>query len=207
MHPAVLDTELPGRVRLCSWDEWVEPSRLRASAEVVRPSVWAAGQPALSAEAQAALDGQLWEAAADEGDAAAIERLAAEGASPNAKEYGTWGDPAVVVAADNGHAGAVSALVRLGAAPDARDRVLGETALIAAARNGKVECARALLAGGADHTLRGTGGPYSGKIALEVAELLGKAEVAALLREAEPAVRLLRSPTPRYAHATVLIHL
>ena len=40
----------------------------------------AAGQPALSAEAQKALDGQLW-IAAYKGDAAAIERLAAEGAA------------------------------------------------------------------------------------------------------------------------------
>ena len=48
----------------------------------------AAGQPALSAEAQAALDEQLWFAAQD-GDVAAIERLAAEGASPSAEGTGT----------------------------------------------------------------------------------------------------------------------
>ena len=40
--PAVLDTDSPGRARLCSWDEWVEPSRLRPSAEAVRPSTAAA---------------------------------------------------------------------------------------------------------------------------------------------------------------------
>ena len=59
----------------------------------------------------------------------------------------------------------------------------GMTARMGAARDGQVECARALLAGGADRTLRATGLPYMGKTALEIAEAEGKAEVAALLRE------------------------
>ena len=139
----------------------------------------AAGQPALSAEARAALDEELFEAA-KKGDAAAIERLAAEGASPNAKNKDER--PAVWRAAWEGHAGAVSALVRLGADLDARSSN-GLTALMVAALNGQVECARALLAGGADRTLRGTGGYYEGKTALEIAEAEGAAEVAALLRE------------------------
>ena len=108
------------------------------------------GQPALSAEAQKALDGQLF-AAAQQGDAAAIERLAAEGASPDAKDWLVA--PAVYVAASRGHAGAVSALARLGADLDARYGD-GWTALMNAAYEGEVECARALLAGGADRTLR-----------------------------------------------------
>ena len=139
----------------------------------------AAGQPALSAEAQAALDGQLYEAA-KKGDAAAIERLAAEGASPDAKG-GSYGTPAVAMAAAYGHAGAVSALVRLGADLDASGSN-GWTALMAAAYYGHVECARALLAGGADRTLRATGGSQKGKTALEIAEAKGNAEVAAQLR-------------------------
>ena len=139
----------------------------------------AAAQPALSAEAQAALDGQLWEAAT-KGDVAAIERLAAEGASPNAKDK--HGRPAVYMAAHHGRAGVVSALVRLRADPDAKTSY-GTTALMAAAWNGKVECVRALLAGEADRTLRATGGMYEGKTALEIAEEFGEAEVAALLRE------------------------
>ena len=141
---------------------------------------WAAGQPALGAEALKALDGQLYDAAR-ECDAAAIERLAAEGASPNARDE-DW-TPAVYSAAAWGHAGAVSALVRLGADLDATDSA-GLTGLMAAAYNGEVECARALLAGGADRTLRGThDGYYKGKTALEIAEAYGEAEVAALLRE------------------------
>ena len=138
-----------------------------------------AAQPALSAEAQAALDAQLSDAAF-KGDVAAIERLAAEGASPSAKDAG--GFPAVYAAAQEGHAGAVSALVRLGADLDASGSD-GWTALTRAAGNGQVECARALLAGGADRTLRATGGRYEGKTALEMAEAAGEAEVAGLLRE------------------------
>ena len=110
----------------------------------------ATGQPAPSAEARKALDGQLFDAA-KAGDAAAIERLAAEGASPDAKgdiwtllaprseaayfnggrpvtrpkagvpSSSLLGTPAVVQAAFKGHAGAVSALVRLRADPDATD--------------------------------------------------------------------------------------
>ena len=133
---------------------------------------------------QAALDERLWDAA-EKGDVAAIERLAAEGASPDAKDE--RGDPAVATAALKGHAGAVSALVRLGADPDARNSV-GDTALMSAAAERQVECVRALLAGGADRTLRSK---YGGKTALEVAEeelksdgeQKGEAEVVALLRE------------------------
>ena len=145
----------------------------------------AAGQPALSAEAQAALDGRLVDAAR-QGDAAAIERLAAEGASPNAKGGYDGSFPAVWVAVEKGHAGAVSALVRLGADLDARG--VGLTGLMWAASDGQVECARALLAGGADRTLRATGPAWAeGKTALELAEWRDNAEVAALLREPESA--------------------
>ena len=113
---------------------------------------------------------------------AAIERLAAEGASPNAKYE--HGEPAVGFAAGKGHAGAVSALARLGADLDARRGSVGFTALMGAARDREVECARALLEGGADRTLRATRGHYKGKTALEIAErpTYGDAEVAALLR-------------------------
>ena len=111
---------------------------------------------------------------------AAIERLAAEGASPHAKNR--HGVPAVYWATAKGHAGAVSALVRLGADLDATISN-GMTALMAAAEGGKVEIARALLAGGADRTLRATGGSFEGKTALEIAELYPHAEVAALLRQ------------------------
>ena len=76
----------------------------------------------------------------------------------------------------------MSTLVRLGADPDARRDSNGVTALMTAASRGHVECVRALLAGGADRTLRATG-YCKGKTALEIAKSEGKAEVAALLRE------------------------
>ena len=126
-----------------------------------------------------ALDAQLLDAVNNR-DVAAIERLAAEGASPDAKLSN--GNPAVVEAAEHGHAGAVSSLVRLGADLDATDS-FGVTALMTAAYYGHVECARALLVGGADRTVRATGGHRKGKTALEMAEEEGIAEVAALLRE------------------------
>ena len=63
---------------------------------------------ALDAKARADLDKQVW-MAAYKGDVAAIERLAAEGASPDAKSE--HGEPAVYTAALRGYAGPVSAPV------------------------------------------------------------------------------------------------
>eukprot|EP01045_Picozoa_sp_COSAG04_P039121 COSAG04_NODE_10804_length_752_cov_0.863706_2_plen_141_part_00 len=102
---------------------------------------------------------------------AAIERLAAEGASPDAKghEFHGSGLPAVCRAACAGHAGAVSALVRLGTDLDATNSD-GWTALMWAAWYGEVECVRALLAGGADRTLQATRHWAKGKTALEIAQ-------------------------------------
>eukprot|EP01045_Picozoa_sp_COSAG04_P019018 COSAG04_NODE_1806_length_5533_cov_96.641884_6_plen_515_part_00 len=181
-----------------------EPERARreAAAEGLRPAVRQRVRDALSTEARAALDEQLREVVGPSyhggtGDVAAIERLAAEGAIPSRD--------LTLSAARKGHSGAVSALVRLGADLDTREGPLhdGWTALMFAALNGRVEMARALLAGGADRTLRFTGGhphfpyQYTGKTALEMAEFVeryhteeqkqGKAEVAALLREPERA--------------------
>ena len=140
----------------------------------------AAGVVDASQRQAAALDEDLWNAA-ERGDAMVIERLVAEGASPDATDDED-DDPAVVIAATRGHVGVVSELFRLGADLDATNPD-GETALMCAAQFGKVESARALLAGGADRTLRATGGRDEGKTALEIAEKFGKAEVAALLRE------------------------
>ena len=122
------------------------------------------------------------------GDVAAIERLVATGANPNAKKDGS---PAVWWAAYLGHVEAVSELVRLGADPNARQGN-GETTLMWAASHGRVEIARALLVGRADRTLRATRAQDEGKTALEIAERVegwesdetkrGKVDVAALLR-------------------------
>ena len=119
-----------------------------------------------------ALGLQLCEAA-EAGDAAAIERLAGEGASPDAKNE--RGRPAVYRAAVYGHTAAVEALLRLGADPDATTSN-GWTALVAAAFYGQAECARLLLEAGADASLRPTGGRWEGKTALEVAAGHGHAQ-------------------------------
>ena len=81
---------------------------------------------ALSAEEQAALDARLYEAA-EGGDAAAVERLAGEGASADAKNE--TGYPAVVMAAREGHTEVVEALLRLGCDPNAPEPGLDFTAL------------------------------------------------------------------------------
>jgi len=150
----------------------------------------------LSAEAQDALDGQLWEVA-QTGNTAAIRRLVVEGASPSSKgpeqdittQRGCLhrkSHPAVCDVAMRGHVNAVTALVWLGADLGAGTG-WGLTALMCAAASGHVECVRVLLAGGADHTARarpcGTSGWRRGKTALEMAAHKGHAEVVALLEE------------------------
>ena len=102
---------------------------------------------ALSAEEQAALDARLY-GAAEGGDAAAVVRLAGEGASADAKDRD--GEPAVVAAARNDHTGAVEALLRLGCDPNAPNPG-GTTALMRAAQKGHGGVVGALLQhGGAD---------------------------------------------------------
>ena len=91
---------------------------------------------------QEALDARLC-AAAEGGDAAAVVRLAGEGASADAKDE--WrGDPAVVWAAVEGHTEVVEALLRLGCDPNAPTHS-GMTALMYAASNGPGGAVGALL--------------------------------------------------------------
>ena len=82
----------------------------------------------------------LW-SAAHRGDAAAVVRLAAEGASADAKKYG---EPVVLGAAEFGHTEVVEALLRLGCDPNAPNRV-GYPALMLAAMEGHGGVVGALL--------------------------------------------------------------
>ena len=101
----------------------------------------------LAEQEQRALDARLWEAA-KAGDAAAVERLAGEGASADAKDEDGW--PAVVIAAREGHTEVVEALLRLGCDPNAPDGG-GVTALMVAAIHGHGGVVSALLEhGGAE---------------------------------------------------------
>ena len=81
--------------------------------------------------------------------------------------------------------------MRLGADLDVRVGIESRTALMAAAQFGRVECARALLAGGADPTLRERNRETGarGRTALEIAEFYDQPEVEALLREPEELLR------------------
>jgi hypothetical protein len=99
----------------------------------------------LRAQARWILDDPLCKAAR-EGDVAAIERLAGQGASPDAIDE--IGYPAVGRAADGGHTAAVEALLRLGADPNATGRH-GRTALVMAAANGHAGAVALLRGGGA----------------------------------------------------------
>jgi len=118
---------------------------------------------------QAALNKKLFDAA-EYGNAVAVERLAGEGASVDAKgrspsRAGTERFPAVVIAADNGHTEAVEALLRLRCNPNA-PIANGVTALMSAAANGHGGVVGALIKGGADIEAAGTGAGWKEVTAL-----------------------------------------
>ena len=135
----------------------------------------------LAEQEQRALDARLWEAA-EGGDAAAVVRLAREGASADAKDKN--GYPAVAVAAYQGHTEVVEALLRLGCDPNAPSS--GRTALMLAAISGHSGVVGALLEhGGLDLDTVGHGPANSGGwTALMLAALSGQAAVVAQLVEA-----------------------
>ena len=141
----------------------------------------------------AALDAQLCTAAGG-GDAAAVVRLAGEGASADAKgkmlgrdrcpavamAAAEYGIPAVVAAAVEGHTEVVEALLRLGCDPNA-PRLGGFTALMHAAGEGRGGVVGALLEhGGAELDAVSS----DGWTALMFAAIHGHAAVAAQLVEA-----------------------
>eukprot|EP01045_Picozoa_sp_COSAG04_P007329 COSAG04_NODE_381_length_15461_cov_843.360370_7_plen_379_part_00 len=150
----------------------------------------------LRAQARWILDDPLCKAAG-EGDAAAIERLAGEGASPDAKDGYGW--PAVCRAADGGHTAAVEALLRLGADPNAMGRH-GRTALVMAAANGHASAVAALLRGGGAVV---DAAMSDGATALMQAAYSGHAECARLLLEAG-ADATLRATRGRWEGKTAL---
>ena len=85
-------------------------------------------------------------------------------------------------AVERGDVAALSALLERGEDVDSRDRY-GQTALMLAAINDRVEVVRLLIAAGANTDLQGSGAPgFAGKTALDLAKDLGREEIADLLR-------------------------
>ncbi|MBI5832086.1 MAG: ankyrin repeat domain-containing protein [Armatimonadetes bacterium] len=114
-----------------------------------------------------------------------VAALLAAGADLEADEIGLYGGRPLHWAAEHAPA-CVALLLAAGADPNARNALPGElegvTPLIMCAlqHNDEAECARLLLNGGADPSLRG----LDGLTALETAERCGHGRVAAAIRDA-----------------------
>jgi ankyrin repeat protein len=96
------------------------------------------------------------ELAANNGNAAAIERLLRAGADANAQSR--QGQTPLMSAALGGNVAAVEALLAHGAAVDTAETWRGQTALMLAAGEGNVEVARTLIAAGANVTAKSKSG-------------------------------------------------
>lgn len=126
------------------------------------------------------MDPDFQEAALD-GDAGMLRAMLEIGAPVDALDR--YGQTALMLAARGGHVDAVRALVYAGAFLDHTAKH-DLSALMLAAIGGHEEVVEVLLRAGADTGLRGTGAPgFAGKTALDIAEELGRDEVAAQLRE------------------------
>ncbi len=127
-------------------------------------------------------------------------------ANPSAaRDHIRPGVPALVATADLGEAGALALLLQSGAPPDSvitaeckNSEMVGTSALYLAAQNGFTECARALLAAGANPNLAE---PDLGKTPLIAAVESRKADAVAVLLAAganpnQTASEKLKSATP-----------
>ena len=127
--------------------------------------------------------------AATNGDAAAIARLLAAGADPNAV-LTAEGESVLMLASQTGDAPAVKALLDRGADPNTQ-QLRGQTALMWAAAEGHAGVVKLLLAHGADPGLSSTAStkperrPPGGMTALLFAARQGKLEAARALLDGE----------------------
>jgi ankyrin repeat protein len=120
-----------------------------------------------------------WQTAVERGDAAALAEMLAQGESVDSRDR--YGQTALMLAARAGHDEAVEVLLAHGADLDCAAKY-HLTALMLAAINDRVEIVRMLIAAGANADLQGSGAPgFAGKTALDLAEHLGRAEIADLL--------------------------
>ena len=119
---------------------------------------------------------RLLDGGADQTAVAMVQRL---GADPNAVDK--RGNTALHHSAYEGHEETIVILAQAGSDLD-RTNKHGATPLMRAGTNGHSAAVQRMLALGASHKQVGTGGPYKGKTALEIADAKGHEEAAGVLR-------------------------
>lgn len=124
-----------------------------------------------------------WKQAVVSGDAEAVRALLTAGADVNALDR--YGQTALMLAAHKGHALIVRELVSHGANLDHTAK-FGLSALMLAVIADHPEVVRLLLEAGSDAALRGSRhtAPFFDKTALELADSMGRARCAEVLRTA-----------------------
>jgi len=121
-----------------------------------------------------------WQRAAEIGDALRLAEMLEAGAEVDTLDR--YGQTALMLAARNGHYEAVSVLVDADADLDHTAKY-NLSALMLAALNDRLEVVEQLMEAGADSEIEGSGAPgFAGKTALEIAEDLGREEIAEAIR-------------------------
>ena len=121
-----------------------------------------------------------WQRAAEIGDALRLAEMLEAGAEIDTLDR--YGQTALMLAARNGHYEAVSVLVDADADLDHTAKY-NLSALMLAALNDRLEVVEQLMEAGADSEIEGSGAPgFAGKTALEIAEDLGREEIAEAIR-------------------------
>ena len=120
-----------------------------------------------------------WEAAAKNGDVAALSSMLEAGTDPNARD--SHGQTALMLAAHAGHGEVVRALINAGADPD-RSAKFGLTATMLAVVSGHEAIATMLAEAGANLLAKGSGAPgFAGKTAADLARDRGLERLSAVL--------------------------
>ena len=121
-----------------------------------------------------------WQRAAEIGDALRLAEMLEAGAEIDTLDR--YGQTALMLAARNGHYEAVSVLIDADADLDHTAKY-NLSALMLAALNDRLEVVEQLMEAGADSEIEGSGAPgFAGKTALEIAEDLGREEIAEAIR-------------------------
>lgn len=121
-----------------------------------------------------------WQQAAEVGDAFRLAELLEDGAEVDALDR--HGQTALMLAARNGHFEAACVLIEADADLDhtAKHNL---SALMLAAINDHLDIVEQLVEAGADLEIEGSGAPgFAGKTALEIADDLGRREIAEAIR-------------------------